>query len=209
MAASKRPREDVIDLCDSDDAAAAPSAPAASRPRDRGGEERTGALFSAAGNAAGAAAPSAAAPSRPRGFRLEERSGDLFSVSDDVSLAHCVAEDLRLGRGIATAFKEKFGGVDDMRAQRVGTGGVASLRRGRRVVYALVTKATSSRCRPTMAALRDSLQALKRRMAADGVTQLAIPRLGCGLDKLEWPAVRALLREVFADTDVSITVYTL
>jgi hypothetical protein len=156
-----------------------------------------------------AAAPAPAPASRPRGFRLEERSGDLFSVADDVSLAHCVAEDLRLGRGIATVFKERFGGVEDMRAQGVRVGGVATLLRGRRFVYALVTKTTSSRCWPTLAALRDSLQALKRRMASDGVTRLAVPRLGCGLDKLEWPAVRALLREVFADTDVSITVYSL
>ena len=146
---------------------------------------------------------------RARGFRLDEVRGDLFSVADDVSLGHCVAADLRLGRGIAVAFKERFGGVDDMRAQNVGIGGCAALRRGRRFVYALVTKPRSSGTYPTMVALRASLQALKARMARDGVTRLAVPRLGCGLDKLEWPAVSALLREVFADTDVAITVYSL
>ena len=156
-------------------------------------------------DAEGAAPPAA----RARGFRLEEVRGDLFSVADDVSLGHCVAADLRLGRGIAVAFKERFGGVDDMRAQDVSVGGCAALRRGRRFVYALVTKPRSSGTYPTMASLRASVQALKTRMARDGVTRLAVPRLGCGLDKLEWPAVSALLREVFADTDVSITVYSL
>ena len=146
---------------------------------------------------------------RARCFRLDEVRGDLFSVADDVSLGHCVAEDLRLGRGIAVAFKERFGGVDDMRSQNVGIGGVAALRRGRRFVYALVTKPRSSGTYPTMAAMRACLQALKTRMARDGVTRLAVPRLGCGLDKLDWPAVSALLREVFADTDASITVYSL
>ena len=154
---------------------------------------------------AAAAPPSA----RARGFRLDEARGDLFSVADDVSLGHCVAADLRLGRGIAVAFKERFGGVDDMRAQDVGVGGVATLRRGRRFVYALVTKPRSSGTLPTLATLRASLLALKRSMARDGVTRLAIPRLGCGLDKLEWPAVRAMLREVFADTDVTITGFSL
>ena len=162
-----------------------------------------------AGGAAAPAAPPPAPAPAARGFRLEERRGDLFSAPDDVSLAHCVAEDLRLGRGIATVFKERFGGVDDMQRQNVRTGGVAVLRRGRRFIYALVTKKTSSRCWPTLAALRESLLALKRRLASDGVKSLAMPRIGCGLDKLDWPAVRATLQEVFADTDVTITVYSL
>ena len=46
-----------------------------------------------------AAVPPVAAPpaGAPR-FQLEERRGDLFSVGQSVSLAHCVARDLRLGK---------------------------------------------------------------------------------------------------------------
>jgi len=36
-----------------------------------------------------------------------------------------------------------------------------------------------------------------------------MPRIGCGLDKLKWDRVVAMIREVFADVDMAITVYYL
>ena len=40
-----------------------------------------------------------------------------------------------------------------------------------------------------------------------GVTKLAIPRIGCGLDGLVWNKVLDLIREIFVEDDVEITVY--
>jgi len=34
-------------------------------------------------------------------------------------------------------------------------------------------------------------------------------RIGCGLDRLDWDKVSAILGEVFEGTDIKITVYTL
>lgn len=42
---------------------------------------------------------------------------DLFKYSRSASLVHCVSEDMCMGKGIATAFKKKFGGVDELKAQ--------------------------------------------------------------------------------------------
>lgn len=42
----------------------------------------------------------------------------------------------------------------------------------------------------------------------NNVTQLAIPRIGCGLDGLKWEKVRDQLHEVFGDVGVEIDVYT-
>lgn len=36
-----------------------------------------------------------------------------------------------------------------------------------------------------------------------------LSRIGCGLDKLEWGKVSSLITEVFQDTDVCITVYSI
>jgi len=41
--------------------------------------------------------------------------GNLFD--SNVSLAHCVSEDLRMGMGIAAEFKRRFGRVDELKAQ--------------------------------------------------------------------------------------------
>ena len=51
------------------------------------------------------------------GFQYEECQGDLFSCPKDMSLAHCISEDIRMGKGIAVIFKKQFGGVDELRRQ--------------------------------------------------------------------------------------------
>ena len=51
------------------------------------------------------------------GLRFSEVKGDLFSCPDSASLAHCVSEDMHMGKGVATLFKRKFGGVDELKAQ--------------------------------------------------------------------------------------------
>ena len=51
------------------------------------------------------------------GFCFSEVKGDLFSSPDTSSLAHCVSEDLAMGKGVAVLFKRKFGGVAELKAQ--------------------------------------------------------------------------------------------
>lgn len=47
----------------------------------------------------------------------EEVKGDLFGCAESVSLAHCVSEDMAMGKGIATLFKEKFKSVGELKSQ--------------------------------------------------------------------------------------------
>ncbi len=94
-----------------------------------------------------------------------------------------------------------------MQAQAPRVGGVVALRRGGRYIYALVSKERSSGTYPTLGSLRACLKALRSRCEADGVAHLAVPRLGCGLDRLAWPDVRAALLDVFAGSGMRITVY--
>lgn len=37
--------------------------------------------------------------------RVNEQEGDLFQLGDEYSLAHCVAEDMNMGSGIAVTFR--------------------------------------------------------------------------------------------------------
>lgn len=43
---------------------------------------------------------------------------------------------------------------------------------------------------------------------ANNVTKLAIPKIGCGIDKLEWIKVKEILYDVFDGDVVEIVVYT-
>jgi len=38
------------------------------------------------------------------------------------------------------------------------------------------------------------------------IKKLAMPRIGCGLDKLQWSMVREIIIDIFKDTDCKIVV---
>ena len=63
--------------------------------------------------------------------------------------------------------------------------------------------------KPTYMSLRSSLQSLKNHALQHSVTSIAIPRIGCGLDGLVWDKVKEIITDVFKDTDVALTVYSL
>ncbi|XP_022291516.2 ADP-ribose glycohydrolase OARD1-like [Crassostrea virginica] len=150
----------------------------------------------------------AAGNSTKEGFQLEEKKGDLFSCPSSHSLAHCISEDVRMGKGIAVLFKRKFGGVDEIKKQGIKPGGVAILERNGRFIYYLITKVKYSD-KPTYDSLRSSLESMKEHCLKHKVKHLAMPRIGCGLDLLKWEEVSVILIETFHDTDVAITVYSL
>jgi hypothetical protein len=53
------------------------------------------------------------------------------------------------------------------------------------------------------------LNALKNLCQEHKVGALAIPRIGCGLDGLLWSQVKAIIKEVFEDMAIEVTVYRL
>lgn len=63
--------------------------------------------------------------------------------------------------------------------------------------------------KPTYDTLRSSLIAMKQHCVENNVTKLAMPRIGCGLDKLEWDEVKEIIKETFKDVEIDVTVYTL
>ncbi|MEJ1287979.1 O-acyl-ADP-ribose deacylase 1 [Cricetulus griseus] len=88
------------------------------------------------------------------------------------------------------------------------SGEVAVLKRDGRYIYYLITKKRASH-KPTYENLRKSLEAMKSHCLKNGVTDLSMPRIGCGLDRLQWENVSVIIEEVFEATDIKITVYTL
>ena len=134
--------------------------------------------------------------------------GDLFDASSDWALCRCVSKDLKMSSGIAVGFKEKFGGLEELRRQRVDVGGVGVLHKDERYVYYLVTKEKYSD-KPSLGSLKASLVAMRERIIADGVRRLAMPRLGCGLDRLAWDEVKDLVFTTFAEVPLEIQVRVL
>lgn len=139
-------------------------------------------------------------------IKIENR--DLFTVPQGYYLAHCISADFALGAGIAKVFDEVY----NMRFKLFREydafkyeGGDALLIDN---VFNLVTK---PKCyhKPTYDSLREALVEMREQMEMLSVTKLAIPTLGCGLDKLQWEQVRSIIEDVFSDTNVEILVCVL
>uniref|UniRef100_A0A3P9Q5Z6 O-acyl-ADP-ribose deacylase 1 n=1 Tax=Poecilia reticulata TaxID=8081 RepID=A0A3P9Q5Z6_POERE len=113
-------------------------------------------------------------------------TGDLFSCPRDESLVHCIRAD------IAVMFEKKFGRVSELKEQKKLPGQCAVLTLDQRFIYYLITKKTAGQ-KPTYVSLRE----------------LSIPRIGCGLDQLQWSEVSQILDQVFKETNISTTVSSL
>lgn len=138
---------------------------------------------------------------------LEEKQQDLFTVNykDEYALCHCVSADLAMGKGIAVLFRDKFGGIAELRSQKPSVGKICSLPSGSMQIYYLITKPTYWQ-KPTYDSLKASLESLREDMTSRGLSHLAMPKIGCGLDGLEWSKVKQIIEDVFLGTGIYILV---
>ncbi|XP_046665092.1 uncharacterized protein LOC124357382 isoform X4 [Homalodisca vitripennis] len=137
---------------------------------------------------------------------VHEVKGDLFAAPQEASLAHCVARDFRMGSGIAVRFKNEFKCVPELMDQNVNVGGCAYLKDKDRYIFYMVTKSVSNG-KPSYETVEKSLKAMRDLCCKFEVTKLAMPRIACGLDKLEWNKVRRIINDVFQEAGIQITVY--
>lgn len=160
--------------------------------------------------------------------------GDLFKVVDDLFkqgkepvAAHCIAADFGMSRGIAAQFVKKMNMRnllhEAMKAAmeqnkdiqfvlnpyQQSYGGTYQGLVGEAVkvshVYNLITKPWTYE-KPTYKDFIAALESLKKAMVTSGETLLVIPKLGCGIDGLEWPAVNRIIKYTFGDTDIHVMV---
>nr|XP_023014400.1 uncharacterized protein LOC111504128 isoform X2 [Leptinotarsa decemlineata] len=137
--------------------------------------------------------------------KVIEKEQDLFMMPKEYSLGHCVAEDLRMGSGIAVTFKREFKELDDLLSQRQRQGGLAVLKSENRYIYYLVTKRLSTG-KPTYETFWSSLKKMRDHIISHDVKKLAIPRIGCGLDRLDWVKVKFMIEFLFKAIDIEIVV---
>ena len=143
---------------------------------------------------------------------IQEFRGDLFTSMDN--LCHCVSSDMHMGKGIATVFKRKWGvpthkydngtiyraygwqigDVGIIQDQAVGGDTTP------RYILYLVTKSRYWE-KPTYDAIRKCLGKIS------SLDSISMPKIGCGLDRLEWGSVSTIIEDMMPDTDVRV--YTL
>lgn len=141
---------------------------------------------------------------------FKEINGDLFESDEKYTLVHCISADCAMGAGIAKTFDDRMPKMKKLLKRTIREnnmqGYFAILYQGERNVINLITKERYWH-KPTYSSLKASLLNTKKIAIRNNIKYLAMPVIGCGLDRLQWSKVSVMIKEVFADTDIEIVVY--
>lgn len=133
---------------------------------------------------------------------IEIKKQNLFDVSEDYFLAHCISKDYALGAGIAVEFEKRFHLKSKLKNYNNGNFSDCIVI-GR--VFNLVTKAKYWQ-KPTYDSLTSALEIMKFQMQTYEIKKIAMPKIGCGLDGLQWGRVEEIIKAVFQDVNCEILV---
>ena len=137
---------------------------------------------------------------------MKEVIGDIFESEE--ALCHCVSKDFKMNKGIAKVFRKKFKNTEQLKKSCTGVGGIAVIKHEGRYIYNLVTKDRYFQ-KPTYTNLKKSLKEMKEHAVKNGVDRISMPKIGCGLDGLEWKIVKEIIKETFYECNTHITVFCL
>lgn len=136
-----------------------------------------------------------------------EEKMNLMNVPQGWWIAHCISGDFALGAGVAKQIDEAFNMLDMLKANWgddcelcnsnccVPCGNVLNL----------ITKKKYWH-KPTLDSLREALEDMKLLVKEEHIPKIAMPKIGCGLDRLSWDDVVPMIHDIFDDTDVEIMV---
>ena len=127
------------------------------------------------------------------------------------SIGHCISVDARISKGFADSLSHRTSGLGSTcRKAKLFMGQVYPFwdSTEKRYIYNLVTKERFYE-KPNPSTLPKTLETMKIHASMNGVSTIAIPKLGCALDQMNWQEVVKLLGDIFAYADVQTVVNTL
>jgi hypothetical protein len=143
-------------------------------------------------------------------MELIEKKMNLFSVDDKYYLAHCISADAgtdnrAMNLGIVVEFNKKFHMKSRIKeyakSNEIKVGDAILINK----VFNLITKSRYYG-KPTYDTLRMSLETMKSQIINNDIKYLAIPKIGSGLDRLQWGRVRSIIQDIFTGLDLEILV---
>jgi len=139
-------------------------------------------------------------------LKFNEITGDLFTAPDEAYKAHCISADYKLDVGIAVEFDKRYDMSNKLSKCNPYCDVIGCMLIDN--VFNLITKAKYYN-KPSYLSLTIVLEMMKSQVKDLGIKHLAMPRIGCGLDGLNWVVVGPIIKGVFYDLDIDITIYTL
>ncbi|XP_026291818.2 ADP-ribose glycohydrolase OARD1-like [Frankliniella occidentalis] len=137
--------------------------------------------------------------------------GNILKAAENYSIAHCVGKDLLLSDGIARNIKETFSleeTINEMKEDPIEVGDILPIQQDKNYILNIVTKELS-RDKPTWNNFKKSIKRLPEICSDLGISKICMPRIGSGLDGLNWPKVLKLLEGIFENEDIEVYILDL
>ncbi|CAH1993165.1 unnamed protein product [Acanthoscelides obtectus] len=106
-----------------------------------------------------------------------------------------VKQDKKVSDGKAHNFRQKYGGLEELRAQNLAPGGVGALKPEGRLLFYLVTK-KHFWGKPTYRTIFLALRRVREYANLYNVNKVAFPRIACGLDRKNWGVISKIIKFV-------------
>ena len=127
------------------------------------------------------------------------------------SIGHCISADAEMSKGFSQFFSKRVPRLrrscrraNLLKDQVVPFWDFSS----RRYTYNLVAK-EKYLDKPDLQTLAATFQNMQAHATMHEVSTIGLPKIGCGLDQMNWQDVVKLLRDIFAYSDIQIVVYSL
>lgn len=152
-------------------------------------------------------------------MQLIEKQQDVTALPKRYAIAHCISVDCAMGAGVVIPIRRKFPGLktycleySNKHSKVLGTAyrhendavGVVYNLFSKQSVYHKAGVGVSYE--EYMENLRSCLIDMREQMLEHNEKILGMPKIGCGLDRCRWEDVKALIIDVFKDTDINILV---
>ncbi len=141
----------------------------------------------------------------------KEETRDLFTVPEEYYLVHCISADFGMGKGIVIEFNKRFDMKRKLQSKypdyvnewHHNNWCGDCILEGR--ILNLITKERYFH-KPTYDSLKSALLVCWSECLHNDIKKIAMPVIGCGLDRLQWDKVSEIIKDVFKDTDIEILV---
>lgn len=154
-------------------------------------------------------------------FQHFQKIGDntfILPADKNIAYAHCIANDGNYGAGIAPIFINQIFQSDTFVKRFLkenpwkGHGWSLCFNRLNGDHYLLEVELITKEFtygKPTYETITEALKHLRLECDQYDISILRIPKIGCGLDDLDWNIVSSIIKNIFKDSFIDIEVYYL
>lgn len=142
-------------------------------------------------------------------MKMIQKNVDLFKTNYPVYV-HCISLDCAMGKGIAKQFSTRFPSMKSHLLHRIKLENInyptaLEYITPNEIVINMITKERYYN-KPTYTSFKLALEEVVNIVNKYNIKQIAMPKIGCGLDRLSWSRVQDMIKEAFKDTDVEILI---